>query len=810
MQPVTPTLSATLHRTRAHLLRARLELVLVALFLVAAAVIACWDGPLSRYALSLRPRVRDSLELLKLFGIAHPMLLLVFAIGASGRRKLACQLVVALILVMLTVSPTKALVGRIRPNGQVFSFPSGDAAVAAVLIAPLLLRSKLSLLATLPLALAVASRRVIFGYHWPSDVLAGVAFSIVAGVLARSLTPRWFTRLPRKGWLIALGVVVAGGLLNWFGRDEQFVDFLQVFGPALGLIILAGWAVPLLRWLKLKRFALTHERTAALLVLAIVAAGALLISLAASSSLFDRDEAYYAQVATEMLDSGDLLVPTYQGKPFLHKPPGMYWLMAASTAAVGRSELAFRLPAICATLASMAVVFSLARRLAGTSAGLWSAVAFAACPAMMIFGGAGILDSVVLLTILLAVRLLADDFLGRPHWARTLAIGGLVGISALVKGPVGPAVVLLTAIIGWPLARGFRRLPGYLPHLLVMLAAGAGIFLLWAVPANRATEADLFTTLVGEHVIDRSLAPREGHGGGLLSLAYYLPVIVVGFSPWTVLLAGAGATARDARSTRARSSRALLLAWALPTFVLVSLVQTRLPHYVLPVIPALAIAAGVVVARSESLSARAARWTRRGNALLAVLTLIPGGLLMLTPFATAALANYRICPYLPEADFAAVGAGAVMVVLWLSVRRTDPAIHARSRAAGFALGIAALAVVGASALPRIERWKPARPIAELANRAADETGGEIATMGFRAPSLIHYLRPSPVPDVAPHQLAAWARRPGGGVLIATGKELREARSLADRPIDLTPLARRRGLDYAKGRWIELIILKRSP
>jgi hypothetical protein len=151
-----------------------------------------------------------------------------------------------------------------------------------------------------------------------------------------------------------------------------------------------------------------------------------------------------------------------------------------------------------------------------------------------------------------------------------------------------------------------------------------------------------------------------------------------------------------------------------------------------------------------------------------------------------------------------------MIVIWLSVRRTDPAIHARSRATAFALGIAALAVVGASALPRIERWKPARPIAELANRAAEETGGEIATMGFRAPSLIHYLTPSPVSDVAPHQLAEWSRRPAVGVLIATEDELRKARSLAGQPLGLTPLARRRGLDYAKGRWIQLVVLKRSP
>ena len=313
---------------------------------------------------------------------------------------------------------------------------------------------------------------------------------------------------------------------------------------------------------------------------------------------------------------------------------------------------------------------------------------------------------------------LAGD--GRRPWP-WLALGVAVGLAQLAKGPVGLAVPALAiaatlAILrrrgrgaagANTLAAGGRANGAAVPSGRANGAAvppgcakdsavpagrandaatpvgrlagraalagllGVAIFLAWGVPANLATGGELARLGIGKHVVGRALGAMEGHGGGvgrgwrgwpgwLAGLPFYLPVLWIGFAPWVLWLPAAVSATLGGRLGGERG-RALLIGWVVPTFALMTLVATRLPHYVLPAWPALALAVGGTIAaeRRGELAPRDRLWLRRGAWLLAPLL----ALMVAALAAPAALALRGGTPNRPPAagtnleGTAAVGGG---------------------------------------------------------------------------------------------------------------------------------------------------------
>ena len=118
---------------------------------------------------------------------------------------------------------------------------------------------------------------------------------------------------------------------------------------------------------------------------------------------------------------------------------------------------------------------------------------------------------------------------------------------------------------------------------------GALLFIVWAIPANNATDGEFLRLGIGHHVLARAAKPLESHGGRfLLNLLYYLPVIIVGFFPWTLHLPGSISAVLN-RRVGAVHFRELFLAWVVSIVVIMTLVATKLPHYILFTWPALAV-----------------------------------------------------------------------------------------------------------------------------------------------------------------------------------------------------------------------------
>ena len=195
----------------------------------------------------------EALKGVRVFGKAEILFVLGFLLAIHRRKQVAVCACIAVLLASLIVTPTKLIVGRPRPDGSnKMSFPSGDVASLVAFVVPI----ALTFPAVRPLAfagvVAVGVVRVANGFHFPSDILAGIAIGIFAGAVVLSmkfsLNPR-ARRLLRRSWLAAaLGILVLVHL--FLPSVGNFRTFFSIFGPSVALLAVA----PFIRgWLRTRR-----------------------------------------------------------------------------------------------------------------------------------------------------------------------------------------------------------------------------------------------------------------------------------------------------------------------------------------------------------------------------------------------------------------------------------------------------------------------------------------------------------------------------------------------------------------------------
>ena len=179
-----------------------------------------------------------------------------------------------------------------------------------------------------------------------------------------------------------------------------------------------------------------------------------------------------------------------------------------------------------------------------------------------------------------------------------------LGAALLTKGPVGLVLPILGMIVILVVARRFSLT--WAGTLLVAAVLASGIFLVWAIPANDATGGEFLRRGIGYHVVARTVRPIDSHGGNFfLTLPFYIPVVIFAFFPWILFLPGALSAVAGGR-VGGRYGRSFLLGWMIPIFLFMSFVSTKLPHYIMPIWPALSLAVAGTIEAAErgSLSPR--------------------------------------------------------------------------------------------------------------------------------------------------------------------------------------------------------------
>jgi 4-amino-4-deoxy-L-arabinose transferase-like glycosyltransferase len=331
------------------------------------------------------------------------------------------------------------------------------------------------------------------------------------------------------------------------------------------------------------------------------------------------DEPRYAWIARDMAETGDWVTPRLYGRPWFEKPPLFYWGAALSFKIFGVNEAAARLPsAISALLATLALAW-LAWRTYGEECARWLLLLLPTSVGMIGFSHAAATDmpfagmlTIAMVCVAVVLDLTQSEntpILPRTPWLALVLFGFFLGLAVLAKGP---AAIILTggAVFFWAIFTKRWRDAFRLLHPAAIVA-----FCLTALPwyilcARR--NPDFFRIFIIEHNFKRYLTPEFQH---VQPFWFYVPVLLAAFLPWSFLVVIAGATGiRELWANRQINAlTSLILCWAVFCLAFFSISRSKLPGYVLPAVPAIALLITHAISGTKWFSHKLAVWSLVGG-----------------------------------------------------------------------------------------------------------------------------------------------------------------------------------------------------
>jgi 4-amino-4-deoxy-L-arabinose transferase-like glycosyltransferase len=514
---------------------------------------------------------------------------------------------------------------------------------------------------------------------------------------------------------------------------------------------------------------------------------------ASQTTLWDRDEPRFARAAVEMINSGKYLIPTFNGELWADKPVLTYWVQALGIKLFGSNAFACRFFSAIGAAITCFLVFVIGIRLFDSKTALWAMGILATSVMMLTIGTLATADAVTIPFTMGAMTLFVYGKESGMRIYQVILLGVALGLGILAKGPIGlmplPVIVAYLSLNGRNL-----RIGKYILQVSAALVIALIVFAIWAVPVNKETGGEFLRVFIGHHVIDRALTPFEHHGGNrLLYLFYYFPVIIAGFFPWTIFLPGAISALWSGRLID-QSGRALLLAWIIPIFIIMSLAATKLPHYILFIWPALALAAaGIINAAQQGKLAQAdIIWLRRGNWFF-------------VPVAFGLSTAFIIAPWfvqIPGLRLAGFSTGMVLLIASLYAC----ILQFRSRFASSAVTILAGIIVfeillGNVVLPKLEYIKIPPSIARDIN-AKTAPDVPVASCKFNEPSLNFYIGRKIEQFSSEDAALGWIQNQKSAVLIVPSDSFEIMRRNSS--MSFNEISSKNGYNYSKGKPVKVL------
>jgi 4-amino-4-deoxy-L-arabinose transferase-like glycosyltransferase len=498
------------------------------------------------------------------------------------------------------------------------------------------------------------------------------------------------------------------------------------------------------------------------LVICLVA-GAYLIPGQAALPLTDRDEARYVVASKQMLATGDFIEPRNLDAPRWKKPVGIYWLQSAAAALSGQGADAplwvYRLPSALGILAAALLTVWAVRPLVGSAAAAVAGIVVAASVVTAAEGHIAKTDAALLAFIVLAQGALVRA-LDRPPelgfaWPHALFWAALAG-GVLIKGPIillvagGTLLWLTVAELSTDALRRTRPWPGLLLFAVLTLP--------WFVAIGIVTDWGFYAESIGQDFLGKVDAAPEGHAG---PPGYYLGTVFITFWPWAPLALLAVPLAWAERRTEAVR---FLAGWIIPTWIVFEVATTKLPHYVMPVLPAVGALVGLWLAATAPRGA-VLRW------LAAALSL--GGAVALAAAAIGAPLWFEGAPVWSAVALALVG----LVPAAFGALALGRGLPRAAAVLGVVAGALLLPALLREALPRLDSLFLSPRMAALDARFDTCAPFPLATTGYEELSVAFYAGlDTRLLDLASAEALLRDPAPGARVFLplAEGERLAEA------------------------------------
>jgi 4-amino-4-deoxy-L-arabinose transferase-like glycosyltransferase len=441
----------------------------------------------------------------------------------------------------------------------------------------------------------------------------------------------------------------------------------------------------------------------------------------------DRDEARFAQATKQMIETGDYVDIRFQDEVRYKKPVGIYWLQAAAVKAARAlgfqraltSIWLYRIPSLAGAIGAVLLTYWAALAFVSRRAALLAALMMASCVLLGFERLLATTDAVLLTTVVAAMGAMARAYLAPQDdaasaWVLAGVFWTAVAAGVLIKGPMIAMVVGLAAITLVAIDRS--------AHWLVELKPVAGVIwfaaivLPWFIAIIGRSGDAFLAESVGQDLLSKVFSAQEAHGA---PPGYYFLLFWLTFFPGAML---AALSAPAVWASRREAKTKFLLAWLIPSWLLLELIITKLPHYVLPLYPAIAI---LIAGAVEHRTLARTRWLIWGTMWWFVLPVIGG----IGAIVALAVIGRQFGPL----AWPLIGGAAVLGLLAWRLYEADGAEHSllRAAAASMLTSIAVFSLV----VPALGYLFPAPTLA----RVLRESGCPqpvAAAAGYQEPSLV--------------------------------------------------------------------------
>lgn len=466
--------------------------------------------------------------------------------------------------------------------------------------------------------------------------------------------------------------------------------------------------------------------------------------------LTDRDEGSFSEATREMLETGDWLTPKFNYENRFDKPVLIYYIMALSYRIFGVNEIGARFHSAFFGTALLLVIFFFVKSFKGGRTALLSSTILASNLAMVALSRAAITDMVLIFFITASLFSFYKGLWHDRRWHLGFYI--FSALAFLTKGPVGVIVPVLVVLPYLILMRGKVNMKGLHPvaGLLLFLAISAPWFLIMVfLHGNSYIEAARY------HTLTRYSSVIGGHGGIIL---YYIPVILFGFFPWSAFLPASLYSAYSAirESWRRRgedADRSLMVfcvIWIIVVFLFFTSSRTKLPHYIGPLFPPMAILVAVFLnyylSKDDIKEAINVKWLKFSLYLLGIIAVMFSAFFLSLFFLSDKINGYLLRENILSSGIELGYAPFLIGVLFLAGTLSFIFFFMkRSRVMAIIISVSMIVLIVLSSLltiiPKVDAifLRPQREIATLAGTYL-KSGERLIVFGFYSPSLVFYSR----------------------------------------------------------------------